>query len=110
MNGLIIEVYRSFNTDGSVMDCTNGGISARFDRLTLIGPDINGPFEPTENRPAVTIVTRTIQGEVYKHIVPCDENAKPLPGWWMFGGNYGKTSDSRFPHPYPLSIHDRQEN
>jgi hypothetical protein len=109
MNGLIIEVYRSKDTTGNDSDCTNGGISATFDRLTLIGKGISGPFAPTPERPAVTMITRTICGEEYKHIVPCDENAQPLPGWYMFGGNYGVTSDSRFPHRYPLAIHDRQE-
>jgi len=104
MQGLIISVY--VDADGT--DCTNGGISSFCDRLTLIGEGISGPFEPNEERPAVTIIKRRIGEREYFHL-PCDENAIPLPGWWMFGGNYAKTSDSRFPHNYPLPIHDRKE-
>lgn len=103
--GLRISVYR--DADGT--DCTNGGISSRFARLTLIGAGIPEIFDVDDDAPAVTMITRNIGGREYKHLVPCDENAKPLPGWYMFGGNFAKTSDSRFPHPYPLAIHDRQE-
>lgn len=106
MKGLIISVYR--DADGS--DCTNGGISSNHKRLTLIGKDTPPIFEPTDDAPPVTVVRRNISGREYLHLVPCDENAKPLPGWWMFGGNYADASDSRFPHSYPLAIHDRQEH
>lgn len=107
MKGLHISVYR--DADGS--DCTNGGISSTHQRLTLIGAGIDPVFEPSADAPAVTVVTRNVFGEIYKHLVPCDpETAQPLPGWYMFGGNYGKTSDSRFPSKYPLPIHDRQEH
>lgn len=104
MKGLIINVYRS-----SMPDCTMNGISSNHKELTLIGTGIAQIFEPTEDRPAVAMVTRVIGGREYSHLVPCDENAKPLPGWYMFGGNYAKTSDSRFPNAYPLPIHDRKE-
>ncbi len=105
MKGLIIYVYRS-----PIMgDCTNNGLSSRHNKLTLIGKDIEGVFEPSEDAPAVTMITRIIADQEYKHLIPCDENAHPLPGWYMFGGNYGKSSDSRFPNSYPLGIHDRQE-
>lgn len=107
MKGLTVWVYRTFDRSGKVSDCTNGGISATHNTLTIIPCD--GPTEPTPDAPAVTVVTRFIFGREYKHLVPCDENGKPLPGWWMFGGNYAKTSDSRFPNDYPLPIHDRQE-
>lgn len=40
---------------GSRYDCTNGGISSRHDRLTLLGDGISGPFEPTEDAPAVAL-------------------------------------------------------
>lgn len=107
MNGLIISVYK----DANGYDCTNGGISSFHANLTLIGTGIEGPFAPTEERPAVTMVTRTIGERKYTNLVPCDENAQPLPGWYMAGGNYGYTSDSRFRIlcPYPLPIHDRKE-
>ena len=105
MKGLTVYVLRS-----SLGDCTNGGISATHDQLTIIGKGIEGPFEPSKDAPAVTLITRNIGGRIYKHLEPCDENAKPLPGWYMAGGNFAEESDSRFPTDYPLSIHDRQEH
>jgi hypothetical protein len=105
MNGLRINVYRDTGPD-----CTMNGISKQFNNLTLIGSGISGPFAPTEDAPAVTMITKNVTGEPYKYLAPCDENAQPLPGWYMFGGNYGATSDSRFPHKYPLPIHDRKES
>ena len=104
LTGLTVYVLRNH-----LGDCTNNGISSNHNTLTLIGAGVEGPFKPSEDRPAVTMVTRVIAGREYKHLVPCDENANPLPGWWMAGGNFAETSDSRFPNPYPLSIHDRKE-
>jgi len=104
MKGLIIEVFRF-----PLGDCTNGGISGKHGSLTLIGDGVDGPFAPTPDAPPVTMITREIGGREYKHLVPCDENAVPLEGWYMAGGNFGYTSDSRFPNAYPLSIHDRRE-
>jgi hypothetical protein len=105
MNGLIIEVYR----DAHGYDTTNNGISSKYDSLTLIGPGISGPFAPTPERPAVRMVVKNFAGDEYRSLVPCDDDGNLLPGWYMFGGNYAKTSDSRFPFKYPLPIHDRLE-
>lgn len=104
MKGLIVPVYRS-NLSGSA----NGGLSEMFDDLTLIGPGVSGPFEPTQDRPAICIQERRVGDEVYKYAVPADAEGKPVPGWWMFGGNYVKTPDSRFPHKYPVPLHDLSE-
>jgi hypothetical protein len=105
MNGLIIEVYR----DAHGYDTTNNGISSKYDSLTLIGPGISGPFAPTPERPAVRMVVKNFAGDEYRSLVPCDDDGNLLPGWYMFGGNYAKCSDSRFPFSYPLPIHDRLE-
>ena len=104
MKGLIVNIYH--NEHG---DFTIEGLSSRHDTLTLIGEGIEGPFEPGDESPAVTLVKRDIGGEIYIHAVPCDKNANPLPGWYMAGGNFIYTSDSRFPSRQPISIHDRQE-
>ncbi len=98
--GLIIEVYRSTG-----IDCSNNGISEMFDNLTLIGDGIEGPFEPNEERPAVTVAY--IRNHPF--LTACDSEGKPLPGHKMFGGNFAYTSDSRFPSDFPLGIHDRIE-
>ena len=114
---LTVDVYR---TPG-FGDCTCNGISARFDRLALYCPD--GPnevdsealpdnFAVLENRhlwgsrivPTIYPATVNEAGEVVK-----------VDKWWMMGGNFAHTSDSRF---YGLiegdfygavAIHDRYE-
>ena len=102
MKGLTVFIFKS-----SLGDCTNGGISATRKELTIIGKGISGPFEPTDERPAVCM------GEArgVKHLRPADPvTGAPLPGWYMHGGNIASCSDARFPHDYPLKIHDRLEN
>lgn len=110
MKTLPIYVYRQ--ADGS--DCTNGGISAKFDRLLLVCPDgfidvASG--DPPEN--LVRLVRLELSGEVVYHIEPA---VSPDPGnvGWMAGGNFAHTCDSRFSRMTPgfygaLPIHDRQE-
>ena len=99
--GLIVNVYRA-----SGIDCTNGGITSKYKTLTLLGPEVSGPFAPDEDRPALTIVKRKLFGGDYYHARPADV---PTTEHLMFGGNFVYTSDSRFPCPYPIPVHDRKE-
>lgn len=105
--GLCVYVYRH-----GMSDCTNNGASARYDQLTVT--NIEGPFEPTPDRPAAKLVRHpTMKGHCY--IVP-DEVADR---WHMMGGNYAATSDSRFHQAvrdlvgisgsFAVGIHDRVE-
>lgn len=80
--GLTVEVLRS-----TMGDCTNNGASSRFDRLTIT--NVSGPFEPSRNAPPAKLM-RCRTGALA--IVP-DEIAER---WYMFGGNFAYTSDSRF--------------
>jgi hypothetical protein len=112
--GLIISVYRNAEITS---DCTNGGISGRFQSLTVV--NVEGPFNPTPERPAVLLE------EHHKgclRIVPAVETPNGYtvaPGWFMNGGNYAATSDSRFTgacekllgHRFygAVAVHDRQE-
>lgn len=85
--GLQIDVYRT----AAMIDCTNGGVSSRYDSLTLM--NVKGPSEPTEKAPAAWLVKHpTVKGVVF---IVCEDpaTAKRRP---MAGGNYGATSDSRF--------------
>lgn len=105
MRGLYVDVYRT----SRLGDCTNGGISSKYDRLLLIGVD--GPEEvDMDNLPenAVKVSGIYLAGEYHYHVRPVKG---PDPGCvgWMYGGNIAHCSDSRFPHNYPLRIHDRQE-
>lgn len=104
MKALPIYVYKN-----PLGDCTNKGISSRYDRLLLVCEE--GFIDIDENNPPenlVKIVTRELYDGEYKHIEPV---AKPSGVGWMAGGNIGHTSDSRFSKmsKYPLNIHDRQE-
>lgn len=82
--GLRVSVYRS-----SLGDCTNGGVSSKYDNLTVVNAD--GPFDPSEDAPAAKLVVGpydTIR------LVPVD--LLETNAWVMFGGNLASTSDSRF--------------
>lgn len=99
---LTAEVFRS-----GLGDCTNGGISAERRELYIL--DSDGPFEPSDIRECVIVERKMILG--HEHI-----NAKPVycqNKWYMMGGNFLYTSDSRFREytglSYPIPIHDRYE-
>ncbi|MBQ6091404.1 MAG: hypothetical protein IJL07_09090 [Lachnospiraceae bacterium] len=103
-SGLPAYVLRSKGTG----DCTNDGISKSRIELYVM-TEGRYPFEPADLRECVGIEKRSYSGEIYV----C---AKPLycpRRWYMAGGNFLYTSDSRFGEitgiSYPVSIHDRYE-
>ena len=106
---MALPIYVYCQADGS--DCTNDGISSRFDRLLCLCDE--GFVEvDLDNPPAnlVKVVYREMFGGIY-HIEPY---AKPEHIGWMMGGNYAATSDSRFADMVggiygAIPIHDRQE-
>jgi hypothetical protein len=85
--GLNVSVYRDTSHN---VDCTLNGVTSRFSRLNVV--NVDGPFEPREDCPAVMLVKGNLPGTV--KIVPVAELDKG--SWTMFGGNYAATSDSRF--------------
>jgi len=91
-------------------DCTNGGCSATAKRVLVWDPKMKPLLTVDEiaavSLPILKVVRRMIQGKEYLHLEPL---GNPEQGRWMAGGNFAYTSDSRFPHDYPLSIHDRSE-
>lgn len=105
--GLIVSIYRNAELRG---DCTAGGVSSRYTRLTLT--NVSGPFEPTDDAPAAILESH------YPRIL----RIRPLEAgeaWVMFGGNFAATSDSRFRETCErltgcafygaVAIHDRVE-
>lgn len=100
MQGLICTVYRDHD-----IDCSNGGLSSKFDKVTLVGLGMSGPFEPTDECPAVLLQRRIIGGKEYLSAIPLENKGL----WNMFGGAFIYTSDSRFPNDYPIPLHDRIE-
>lgn len=104
--GLRISVYRN-----DLPDSTNWGISFRSNVLTVV--NVEGPFDPDNQAPAVLLVKGNIESSPPK-LVPVEDNDQ----WTMFGGNYGGTSDSRFADAVEqlcgiraniVPIHDRVE-
>ena len=82
--GLLVNVYKN-----GKYDCTNGGVSSR-DIKGLCLTNVDGPFDPSDDCPAVKLVKGNLPGTV--KIVPEELEGK----WTMMGGNYAATSDSRF--------------
>jgi len=82
--GLIVNVYAS--RDG--YDCTLNGVTNRFDQLCVI--NVDGPFEPSDDCPAVRLEKGAMDGIAVLRPIEADGQ------WTMFGGNYAATSDSRF--------------
>lgn len=109
MKALRLNVFRS-NVLG---DCTNGGISARYNSLLVLCDkgyiDIDEDNIP-EN--AVKLVKRHLFGQTVYHLEPV---AAPQGAGWMAGGNYAATCDGRFADMVggmygAVAIHDRQES
>lgn len=108
VKALPVYVYRQ--ADGT--DCTNNGISSRYNRLLCVCND--GFIDVDESNPPenlVKVVRRELFGRDVYHLEPV---VKPVGAGWMAGGNYAATSDSRFSRLVggmygAVSIHDRQE-
>ncbi len=106
--GLLASIYQSPHGNSS-----NNGISARAQRVCIV--NIPGPFEPSEDAPAVQLVKRPRAGNVVCIPVDLIDSGK----WVMDGGALISTSDSRFheavaalsgyDHGFPVALHDRVE-
>ena len=103
-SGIIVGVLRNARNG----DCTNGGLSSKHDHLTLILPE-GGPFEPTEDRPGVVVEERQLRGHDEPYLTAYPFESREEEKWYMAGGNYIESCDSRFPGRYPIPVHDRTE-
>lgn len=105
--GLHVDIYKC-----NLGDCTNGGISSKAHELCLV--NVPGPFEPNKKIPAALLVEGNLRNSA--KIVPLKETRKGK--WFMFGGNFAYSSDSRFCDTVeklqgtssPVAIHDRTED
>jgi hypothetical protein len=134
--GLILSVYRPADLPG---DCTNGGITAKANAVTVTGvrddrfrrgrelppvrplPSMSRVFAPTDRAPEVTLVIRANgRGGRWLHLEPAGTTGQPgndADGPLMAGGNWAGTSDSRWSEligggpggGHPVSVHDRRE-
>lgn len=126
-------------------DATLGGISSNYARLAIVGYTIRDraaqlrhgtatevheiPGAPTRNiieeePPVILVVIEDLHGTRTARFTPATWDAtrsqwKEDPQWWMAGGNYATTSDSRLSDIVTtllgerfygaLAIHDRNE-
>jgi hypothetical protein len=101
-------------------DSTNGGISGRFIELLVACPDGHRSFDSDVETPMnfCLVNKRRLFGADVYDVRPAavDESGAVVPrgSWFMFGGNFAHTSDSRFSDLFPgvygaLAIHDRVE-
>jgi hypothetical protein len=97
--GLIVNIYRSD------YDCE---LNVFYGKKSVTVINVDGPFEPTEDRPAAIIKDGYSAGS--KIIVPADEYKD---GAQMSGGTFASSSDSRFSNAVgtynAVPIHDRRE-
>lgn len=78
--------------------------------VVVVGDGIPEMFESSEDAPAVIIVHREVGGKKYIHAEPANKYG-PRP-YYMFGGTFIFSSDSRFReliNDYPVPLHDRTE-
>lgn len=90
-------------------DCSNGGISEKYDKLLLVGKGVEGYIKVDLDNPPENLVCLVKRGD-YQFVEPIDGCSVNGDLWYMSGGSFCYTSDRRFPSRYPLSIHDRHEN
>jgi hypothetical protein len=94
-------------------NCSNNGISQTNQQVCIV--NVDGPFEPSDDCPAVKLIKRDRVGNVV--CVPVDLLTRGA--WTMFGGSLIYTSDSRFSDAvakladydfgFPVALHDRCE-
>lgn len=112
--GLLVFVLRHANFP----DCSNGGLSSRHDSICVV--NMEGPFQPKEDTPAFLLVNHYQDCCCLKPAIPDGKGGWIVePSWYMHGGNYANTSDSRFGQAIQkmtgksfygaLAIHDRRE-
>lgn len=92
---LPVHVFRS-----PLGDCTNNGISARSDKLLVVGDTVEGFIDLAdvgfgyEGVPVARLVRGNMPGAA--KIVPADAKGAASAEWCMFGGNYAGCSDDRW--------------
>jgi len=103
--GMIVDVYRA-----NGHDCSMGGISSKHEAITITGPGIPEIEEPSEKYPEMIFEPNANRVDGNLALYPPDSYSEgKRVKWYMFGGNFAWSSDSRFPSAQPIKIHDRHE-
>ena len=86
-------------------DCTNNGVTSGKTDAYLLNDE--GPFEVDIESENLRFPILELCEGPYNTI-----NVKPINTgnkWYMFGGHFVYSSDSRFPSHQPIHVHDRHE-
>ena len=102
--GMRVSVLRN----AELGDCTNGGVSAVFDSMILVGPGVEEVFEAREGQPYLVLKQKpSAQGPYFY----CEPEGHGYVGLSPLAGVYvACTPDSRMRRltaGYPIAIHDR---
>lgn len=108
--GLHIDIY----TNPAYRKCANGGLTETHDQALVVGEGIPEIF-PADGLPVLVLKPNRIPGGA--HLEPLVDD--PENHWFMAGGSFGHTSDSRLGDAIKamtgvrfygaLPIHDREE-
>ena len=84
--GILGNIY-----DWSLGNCSNDGISAKHTQVCVI--NVDGPFEPSQDAPAVRLIKRSTGNLVCEPVGLEDR-------WTMFGGAFVYTGAADLPKLY----------
>lgn len=106
INTVRAEIYR----ESSIGDCSNGGISSKYDSVLI--PCLDGNNEVDLENPPENFVLFD-RNETFREHRYCKPYRDVIEGnWVMMGGTFVYSSDGRFSrniNQYPIALHDRKE-
>jgi len=98
----------TFVLRNSLGDTTNMGLSSKVNQVELHYDYDESEIKDMPDDDLVLIKAKFgWSDEAYMRAVPV--SVLKSKNWYMFGGNYISTSDSRFPARYPIPVFDRVE-
>jgi hypothetical protein len=113
--GMLVSILK--DADGH--DCTNQGVTSDVKQAVLVGAGIPELAESGPDFPALYVYPwcghyMAVPEEAIgfeevrdRHVV--NGKIPRFKHWWIFGGNWVWSSDSRFPAVAPIPVHDRRE-
>lgn len=93
-------------------DCTNGGVSSKYERMMLVGEGVAKKFKVDASEPFLQLIRHQVSNPMMnidsKHAIP--RNYELDGKWHMYGGNAcgGLDSSSNIGQDF-LRVHDRVE-
>lgn len=92
----------------SLGDCSNNGLTSKYDHLNLYHGDLNEEEINELPEDSLILIERVLFGKQANYAVPVEIYKTKRHS--MAGGNWVYTSDSRFPSDAPIAVHDRVED